>query len=97
MKEQLVTSSQLFLLQVTWLKNGGPLSVIPGEVTGRLGMTLDNDLILNNIDFSDQGRYTCKGSNIHGDAVNTTVITVVRKYNILHYLSNISWLGATFD
>ncbi|KAL4221759.1 Contactin-3 [Mactra antiquata] len=67
---------------ITWLKNGSPLSVIAGDTIGKFGMTLLNDLVFNNIDFTDQGRYTCKGTNMYGEAENSTFITVIRGITI---------------
>jgi Cu/Ag efflux protein CusF len=64
------------------MKNGGILPLTPGEVSGHFGMTLDFSLVFNIIEFSDQGVYTCKASNINGEATNSTTVKVVRKYDI---------------
>ena len=65
-----------------WLKNGNQMSLLAGEVSGRVGMTFENDLVFNNIDYSDQGIYTCKATNVNGEAVNVTRVEVIRKYSL---------------
>ena len=69
----------LDLLQVEWLKNGGAISVLPGDITGRIGMTLKNTLVLREISHSDQGIYMCKASNALGEAINQTRLQVISK------------------
>ena len=66
------------------MKNGGVLPLTPGEVSGHIGMTLENSIVFNLIEFSDQGVYTCKASNINGEATNSTTVKVVREYEYLH-------------
>ncbi|XP_045162637.2 contactin-like [Mercenaria mercenaria] len=67
---------------VVWMKNGGGLPLTPGEVSGHIGMTLDNSIVFNIIEFSDQGLYTCKASNINGEATNSTSVKVIRGISI---------------
>ena len=73
-------------VQVAWLKNGADLNLIPGELNGRIGMTVAFGLVLTQIDYSDAGSYVCKASNINGEASNRTVVTVVGKLVIFHHL-----------
>lgn len=68
--------------EVVWLKNGSPLSLVRGEITGKLGMTVFNDLVFRVIDYSDQGLYTCKATNINGEATNSTQVNIVRSIDI---------------
>ncbi|XP_052820357.1 contactin-5-like [Mya arenaria] len=63
--------------RVEWLKDGGPLGLIPGDVSGRLKMGVNFDLRITEIGVSDRGLYTCKASNVNGEAHNTTFLTVV--------------------
>ena len=62
--------------QVSWLKNGGDLNLIPG-VSGRLSMLLTHELVLSDVTYSDAGTYTCEASNANGEAFNRTYVTVV--------------------
>ena len=62
-----------------WSKNGNQLSLMPGELSGQLGMTLDNDLVFNNIAYSDAGTYVCKATNLNGEAQKVTRVQVIRK------------------
>lgn len=52
----------------------------PGDISGHLGMALDNSLVIINIEYSDQADYTCKASNVNGEAMNTTTVQVIREY-----------------
>jgi hypothetical protein len=60
--------------------------VTPGIVEGHIGMTFENDLLFNNIENGDQGVYTCKASNINGEASNFTRVEVISKLFIKHYI-----------
>ena len=62
--------------------------MMPGDMSGRLGMSVDNDLIFNGIDMSDAGVYTCKASNTNGEASNTTRIEVIRKLGFVLFYQN---------
>ena len=42
-------------------------------------MLLTFDLVLSEITYGDAGTYTCKASNINGEASNTTRVEVVGK------------------
>ena len=70
-------------MQVSWLKNGGNLNLIAGDISGRIGMTLTFELFLSEINYGDAGTYTCQASNANGDASNSTVVTVVGTVNFL--------------
>ena len=52
----------------------------PGVIDGHIGMTFENDLVFNNIENSDQAVYTCKASNINGEASNFTRVDVISKF-----------------
>ena len=67
-----------FLLQVSWLKNGGNLNLMPG-VAGRLSMTNAHELVITEVQYSDAGTYTCEASNVNGEAFNRTYLTIVGK------------------
>lgn len=62
------------------MKNGGVLALVPGETGGHIGMTLENALVFNIIEFSDQGQYICKASNVNGEASNSTIVKVAREF-----------------
>ena len=55
------------------------MNLVPGMLDGRIGMTAKNTLIIPQIQFSDQGLYTCEASNDLGKATNSTYMTVVGK------------------
>ena len=65
--------------QVRWIKDGRDMNLVPGMLDGRIGMTAKNTLIITQIQFSDQGLYTCEASNDLGKATNSTYMTVVGK------------------
>ncbi|XP_053378888.1 contactin-like isoform X2 [Mercenaria mercenaria] len=65
------------LPQVEWLKNGASLNLVPGDLNGRIGMNLRYGLILTNVEYSDRGFYTCKGTNSLGEAVNATQLNIM--------------------
>ena len=71
---------------MSWLKNGGDLNLIPGDISQRIGMLLTFDLVLSEITYGDAGTYTCKASNINGEASNTTRVEVVGKLLYLSFL-----------
>ena len=71
---------------MAWLKNGADLNLIPGELNGRIGMTVAFGLVLTQIEYGDAGSYVCKASNINGEASNRTVVTVVGNLVFLHHL-----------
>ncbi|KAL4221661.1 Contactin 1 [Mactra antiquata] len=62
---------------VQWLKNGGNMNLMPGDLNGRIGMDIRNTLILTDIQYSDGGVYTCTAANTLGDASNYTEIRVM--------------------
>ena len=55
------------------------MGLIAGDTSGRIGKTIDNTLIIRDVNTADQGRYTCKASNANGDATNTTFVKVISK------------------
>ncbi|XP_053379339.1 contactin-3-like [Mercenaria mercenaria] len=63
---------------IQWLKNGGPLNVMAGLLTDRIGMTLKNDLVITKIQMNDQGIYICKAVNVNGEATNSSYVSVVQ-------------------
>lgn len=65
------------LPQVTWTKNGANLNLNPGDTGGRIGMTSQFTLIINDIINSDEGYYMCHASNVLGEARNATVVDVI--------------------
>ncbi|XP_060571800.1 contactin-3-like [Ruditapes philippinarum] len=65
------------LPDVTWLKNNANLNLAKGDMNGRIGMNLAFGLVLTDIQYSDKGFYTCKGSNMHGEAAMTTDLNVM--------------------
>ncbi|XP_052760902.1 contactin-like isoform X2 [Mya arenaria] len=62
---------------VTWIKNGGPMGLTPGNLNDRIGMDTSYGLVLTSIAMSDQGLYTCKADNQFGTATNSTEVRVV--------------------
>lgn len=75
--------------KVQWLKNGGNMNVMPGDLNGRIGMDIKHSLFLNNILLSDQALYTCKASNVHGEARNSTEIKAISKFYFFNYLDHL--------
>lgn len=69
----------LIFFQVVWLKNRQQLGVVPGDVSGHLGMTIDFALVFNSVERSDAGYYTCQASNSQGEASNSTRVSVTGK------------------
>ena len=67
----------LFHPQVVWFKNNANLNLVKGDMNGRVGMDLAFGLVMTDIQHSDRGFYTCKGSNIHGDASMTTELNIM--------------------
>lgn len=63
--------------QVQWLRNGVDLGLIAGDTSGRLQMSLTFDLQITGVQQSDQGLYTCRATNVNGEASNSTYLTVV--------------------
>ena len=72
-----VVIAYMHLWQVSWLKNGGNMNLLPGNTDGRVGMTTKYGLVLNNVQYSDQGVYTCQATNTLGQASNTTRVVVI--------------------
>ena len=64
------------LSQVSWLKNGANMNLIPGT-SGRISMLITHELVLSEMMYSDTGTYTCEASNINGEAFNRTYLTVI--------------------
>ncbi|KAL4221262.1 ATP-dependent RNA helicase ddx25 [Mactra antiquata] len=67
---------------VVWMKSGSVLPLTPGDINGHIGMTLENAIVFNDVMFSDAGIYTCKATNVNGEAINTTRVEVVRGISI---------------
>ncbi|XP_045161359.2 contactin-like isoform X2 [Mercenaria mercenaria] len=65
------------LPDVDWLKNGASLNIVKGDMNGRVAMNLEFGLVITAIQYSDRGYYTCKATNILGDAVNSTQLHIV--------------------
>ena len=61
------------------MKNNANLNLLPGDLNGRVGMNLDFGLVFTNVEYSDRGFYTCKGTNGLGTAVNSTQLNVMGK------------------
>lgn len=60
----------------------------PGDLNGRIGMNLEYGLVLTDVEYSDQGFYSCKGTNALGEAFNSTQVKIMGIYIfIFHPLS----------
>ena len=56
------------------------MNLVPGDISGRIGMTTAHDLVLSDIQYSDAGTYTCQASNVNGEAFNRTYVEIAGKY-----------------
>lgn len=54
---------------------------MPGDTSGRIGMTTNFDLVLTEISYNDAGTYICEAENINGKAQNLTLVQVVGTYS----------------
>lgn len=70
------------------------MNVVAGDRNGRIGMDLAFGLVLTNIQFSDEGFYTCKATNVLGEASNSTQLNVmgIQIRLFVYFLSNIAYL-----
>lgn len=69
--------------QVTWLKNGVDLNLMPGDMSSRIGMDSFFSLWITDIVLSDQAIYTCKAFNPEGEASNFTRLIVIEGITML--------------
>lgn len=64
---------------ITWYKNGAELSMGSNNVA----LTARGYLVVTNVNKGDEGRYTCRATNIFGEAEDNTVITVAGNVTLI--------------
>ena len=63
---------------ITWFHNGRALGLTRG-VQGRVMMLDNGNLLITQVQLSDQGEYTCTATNSRGSASSSGLMTVVSK------------------
>ena len=63
---------------IEWFHNGANMNV-GLDPLARQRMTINGDLEMSDMTSADRGNYECRVTNIHGDAKNSTFLTLVRK------------------
>lgn len=64
--------------EITWLKNGSPIGLRTG-----LEVLYNGDLRIKGVQMSDEGLYTCKATNVNGEASSHCALTVIREMSFI--------------
>ncbi|XP_025082371.1 contactin-4-like [Pomacea canaliculata] len=67
--------------EITWSHNGSPLNLVRGAES-RVMMLDNGNLMITQVQLSDQGQYTCTAKNSEGEASSTGILTVVSRATI---------------
>ena len=62
-----------------WLKNGMELNLVPGDITSRIMMLANGNLLITNVNSNDAGYYTCQAENTFGTATSAGQLIISSK------------------
>ena len=62
-----------------WLKNGMELNLVPGDITSRIMMLANGNLLMTNVNSNDAGYYTCQAENTFGTATSAGQLVISSK------------------
>lgn len=70
----------------TWLKDGSNLNLVPGVYTDtdHMRVLMNGNLMIQGVQLSDQGKYTCQVENKIGKAEDYTTLKVFGKGLYFH-------------
>jgi hypothetical protein len=65
---------------ISWTKNGGGMGLQEDDTTSRIRKLRNGHLHISQLNRGDQGAYSCKAENVHGNAESQTYLSIFRMY-----------------